>query len=47
MNWAFSGDGKAFEMLQQLMKVHGAYTEGFFENERKRFERLLTNGKSI
>jgi len=44
---AFGGDKEGFEMLNRLTKIHGPYTEGFYESERKRFERLLKNGKNL
>ncbi|MCK4522086.1 MAG: hypothetical protein KAU20_05915 [Nanoarchaeota archaeon] len=47
MNAAFNGDRKASNHLEQLMKIHGGYTEGFYENERKRFEEFIEGGKRI
>lgn len=45
MNYAFNGDKKASEELQKIMKIHGSYTEGFYERERNRFEEFIRSGK--
>ena len=44
MNVAFNGNKKAFSHLEQLTKIHGAYTEGFYDEERKRFEGFIKHG---
>lgn len=40
---SFSGDDGYFD---KVMKIHGAYTKGFYENERKQFEEYIKGGKS-
>lgn len=46
MNIAFSGDRKGADYLESLMKIHGGYTKGFYEAERKRFERFIKDGRA-
>lgn len=46
MNIAFNGDKKSSGYLEKLMKIHGDYTEGFYENERRRFKEFIEGGRT-
>ena len=45
ISYAFGGDDKTSDYIEDLLKVHGSYTEGFYEEERKRFVEYIKKGK--
>jgi hypothetical protein len=40
MSIAFNGT-KEDDYIETLLKAHGTYTEGFYEDERRKFEEML------
>ena len=38
LSYGFNGEN---DVIENLLKIHGSYTAGFYEDERKKFEELL------